>query len=186
VSGASPAEGAGRRPPDARDSGEAAQEPAVSFMPADGPVPRPPRASRALTILTAPLGASRLLFPRRFSRAVARTSRDPFARSVPTAHARRFFSEGLILSVDPMRLTLRLQEDVADGRTVRRLGSRFLESGDWSGALQPLDQLQRHREMFQLVEFGPNYRDMPRYARLVALAREGKPARAFDEVLGTP
>jgi hypothetical protein len=138
--GARPVAGAVRRPFDMQGSeGEAVSEPgpgapasggAAGFAPAEAEAPRPPRALRALAALTAPLGASRLLFPSRFSRAVERVSRDPFARSVPTIHARRFFGEGLILRVDPAHLAFRLIEDVSDGRAARRLGFRFLEGGD--------------------------------------------------------
>ena len=155
---------------------------AVRYRPLDGDAP----ASRPeWQVLTAPLAASRALFPRRFARALDRLWADPLARSVPIVHAQRFFGSGLILSVDPNQLVFRVFDQVSDGRKALRLSNRFLDAADWSGILQRIELSRLHQEMVQLVEYGPRYRRMPVFRQMVRAARAGRPMARFDAVLDT-
>ena len=138
---------------------------------------------RAFRRVSALVGGSRRVFPAKLSRALDALRLDPFRRDIPIEHALRFFGGRLILDIQPSRLTHRLMDQVTDGRAAHRLSDWFLDSADWADIREPLEISMIHREMFQVVEFGADYRDTPAFNRLRRIASEGNPAKRFDVVL---
>lgn len=144
------------------------------------PAPRDMHASASarspiFARLGAPIFGSRLVFPRRFDRAVAQLLDDATATNVPSEHAVWYFGASLQLEVDPASLTRRLSDYVVDHRGTRWTGTSFLDAADWSAALSPIDRSPIHREMCELVAAGSDYRDTRAYRNLVYAIELGRP-----------
>jgi hypothetical protein len=128
-----------------------------------------------LPALSAPIGGSSLLFPKRLAAALARGGTSP----LHSAHARWYFGRGLVVWTDPTQLTLRLHERVLDGETTVRLADRFLDCGDWSDVLSPVARIADHRDMQDLVAFGEDYAEMPRFRIMIDRIARGRPVRRY-------
>lgn len=133
--------------------------------------PRPGPFAQVWSAVTAPVLASRVVFPRRFDAAVARRA----AAGIPPAHALWYFGAALRLWIDPRLLRSRLSDFVFDGQRPRWIGSSFLDGGDWSAALADVDKSPVHREMVELVAADLDFRKTGSYRQFLKRARQGRP-----------
>ncbi len=166
--------------PSARRTGPVRQR----YQPAAGGEFRQAGWSDLVAAATAPLGGSRLLFPRRLADAVAAQMQGGRA-IVPSPHARWFFGDRLVFWTDPARLTTRLYDKVHDGRMGIRLAQRFVDAGDWRDVTGPVADLPEHKDMLALVEFGARYPKMPAFKQMVRGARRNRPVRRYRAFLDT-
>lgn len=131
--------------------------------------------NRLSALLTAPVSGSRLLFPRRFDRAVDSLLADPrCTHNVAPEHAVWYFGSAVHLQVDPGRLTLRLADYVRGPHGIRWTGTSFLDAADWSDVILPVTSAPVHREMVELIAAGPEFRDGRAYQRLVRAVEAGR------------
>jgi hypothetical protein len=93
------------------------------------------------------------------------------------------------MRVDPQLLEARLSDFVEAAQGPRWIGSFFLDSGEWNGAVSPLSHSPVHREMTELVEADFNFRETREYRRLCRAITKGRPKlrsgvllRTIDEV----
>lgn len=104
---------------------------------------------------------------------------------VPSRHAQRFFGDRLVFWIDPAALRLRLPDRVRVGTADIWLSDRFIDDGDWSGVLRPIEALAEHRDMLELVRFGEGYSEMPIFLELARRIRAGNPATRYGRVLNS-
>ena len=137
-----------------------------------------------LAAAAAPVGGSKLLFPRRLANALA-AHMDGGSAAVPSAHARWFFGESLVFWTDPAALTMRLPDKVQDGHKPIRLAPHFVDSGDWRHVIAPVADLPEHVETQELVEFGADYPSTPTFQGMMHAIRRGRPLRRYGRPLDT-
>lgn len=135
-------------------------------------------------LATAPIGASRLIFPRRLAAAVAAHERGETA-CIASAHARWFFGDTLVFWTDPAGLSVRLLDRVHDGRAAVRLAARFVDAGDWRDATEPVSELDEDKDMRELVEYGAGYPESPTFGLMMRGVQQDKPARRYRSPLDT-
>jgi hypothetical protein len=130
---------------------------------------------RLLAHASAPIFGSRFFFPRYFGRAVERLLDDPLAAGVTPEFAAWYFGPALHLEINPARLKQRISDYVRHSRGDRWAGTSFLDAGDWSEVLAPIEQSPIHREMSELVAAGADYRDSTVYRTLLHCIEIGEP-----------
>jgi hypothetical protein len=135
-----------------------------------------------LPTLTAPVGGSAILFPRRLAAAVAQREAGGLP-SLPSAHARWYFGGALVVWTDPSGLTARLHERVRDGEKIVRLADRFLDCGDWSDVISQVARVADHRDMLELVAFGERYPEMQAFRKMIDRIARGRPVRRYRRSL---
>jgi hypothetical protein len=109
----------------------------------------------------------------------------PSRAVLPSLYAQWYYGDNLVFWIDPKLLRRRLLDRVsADGADIW-LSDRFLDGGDWSEVIRPIEQLAEHRDMLELVAFGPRYPDMPVFGELASRIRSGRPPKRYGKVLDT-
>lgn len=151
----------------------------MRYRPASGPDPASFSWTKLQARVTAPLGGSKLLFPQRLAQVLDPARREAACDAIPSAHARWFFGPDLVFWTDPSTLTHRLHDRVSAGAADIRLGERFVDAGDWTDAVVPLDSIPEHRETVELVRYGARYPDMPAFRTMLARIKKARPVQRY-------
>jgi hypothetical protein len=156
----------------------------ATYRPIAGRAPRHGAWADLLAAATAPVGGSKLFFPRRLANALAAHMNGKPA-AVPSAHARWFFGKSLVFWTDPAALAMRLPDNVEDGSRLIRLAPQFVDGGDWRHVIMPVADLPEHVETQELVEFGADYPSTPTFQGMIGAIGRGRPFRRYGRPLDT-
>lgn len=113
-------------------------------------------------------------FPARFDAAAERLAGEGGAAVSPT-QAALFFGHRLRLEIDPHRLTHRLSDHLYEADRPRRTDALFLDGGDWSRILSPLEESPVHGEILDICRTRHEFRKTSRYRWLVKQIDQGRP-----------
>jgi hypothetical protein len=128
-------------------------------------------AAKAAAPFARPGRLADLLFARGFERVAA--GRAP--RSIRVEFAERWFGDDLVAEIDPNRLEHELVEFVDDGGKPVHLSHWFLDSGDWTGLLQPLRPSESSSKLTPSSITRTAWRILRPSARFSRTARPGAP-----------
>lgn len=108
------------------------------------------------------------------------------ARAVRFEIAERCLREHLVTEIDPSRLRHELVDVVHDGERPVRLSQWFMDGGDWTGALRPLETSEVQKEIDALFDHADSLERSPAFRSLVARGEAGSPAERNRVSLTTP
>lgn len=120
-----------------------------------------------------------------FDNGCRRVAEGRAARSIRFEIAEAALGDGLVIEIDPGRLTHELIDVVDDGGETVRLSHWFLDGGDWKGAVRPL----RPSEVQQEIDAVFDHDDLeasPAFRSLLAKSEAGRPAERNRVSLTTP
>jgi hypothetical protein len=132
-------------------------------------------AQRILSAATAPILGSERIFPRRFNHVYERLTESAEEAEVNPEHAAWYFGRKLHLDLDPAKLKYRISDWVREPRGMHWVGRSFLDAGDWSAALSPLERSPIHREMHDIVVAGAEFRSTATYRNFLRAIKRGRP-----------